>query len=90
MKRVYCLSLFVTAAVIGVCYYSIDLYMYTLRTHSALSPYNTYIAGRVIKYFIPLFHTGPECHEFTRIDKYLDAWLNRTQFVKILTDPHSP
>ena len=40
--------------------------------------------------FIPLFHTGPESHELTRIDKYLDSWLNRTQFVKVLTDSHSP
>ena len=39
---------------------------------------------------IPLFHTGPETHELTRIDKYLDLWLNRTQFVKVLTDSHSP
>ena len=39
---------------------------------------------------IPLFHTGPESHELPRIDKYLDSWLNRTQFVKILTDSHSP
>ena len=54
MKRAYCISFFVTAAVIGVCFYaihrdSIDFYMYRLRAHSALSPYNTYIAGRVIK-----------------------------------------
>ena len=39
---------------------------------------------------IPLFHTGPESHELTRIDKYLDSWLNRTQFVIVLTDSHSP
>ena len=39
---------------------------------------------------IPVFHIGPESHELTRIDKYLDSWLNRTQFVKILTDSHSP
>ena len=39
---------------------------------------------------IPLFHTEPESHELTRIDKYLDSWLNRTQFVKVLTDSHSP
>ena len=39
---------------------------------------------------IPLFHTGPESHELTRIDKYLDSWLNRTQFVMVLTDWHSP
>ena len=39
---------------------------------------------------LPLFHTGPESHELTRIDKYLDSWLNRTQFVKVLTDSHSP
>ena len=55
---------------------------------------------RIKKYFnvgiitaidlIPLFHTGPESHELTRIDKYLDSWLNRTQFVKVLTDSHSP
>ena len=36
---------------------------------------------------IPLFHTGPEFHEF---HTYLDSWLNRTQFVKILTDSHCP
>ena len=40
--------------------------------------------------YIPLFHTGPESHELPRIDKYMDSWLNRTQFVKILTDSHSP
>ena len=47
---------------------------------------------QIYKYFyiIPLFHTGPESNELTRIDKYLDSWLNRTQFVKILTDSHSP
>ena len=39
---------------------------------------------------IPLFHTGPESHELTRIDKYLDSWLNRTQFVKVFTDSFSP
>ena len=41
-------------------------------------------------YLIPLFHTGPESHELPRINKYLDLCLNRTQFVKILTDSHSP
>ena len=41
-------------------------------------------------YLIPLFHTGPESHELTRIDKYLDSWLNRTQFVMVLTDSLSP
>ena len=46
-----------------------------------------YIIGEMKhRYVIPLFHTGPESHELTRIDKYLDSWLNRTQFVKILTD----
>ena len=35
-------------------------------------------------------HTGPESHELTQIGKYLDSWLNRTQFVKVLTDSHSP
>ena len=39
---------------------------------------------------IPLFHTGPESHELTRIDNCLDSWLNRTQFVMVLTDSHSP
>ena len=39
---------------------------------------------------IPLFHTGPESHELTRMDKYLDSWLSRTQFVMVLTDSHSP
>ena len=38
---------------------------------------------------IPLFHKGPESHELTRIDKYLDSWLNRTQFVMVLADSHS-
>ena len=46
--------------------------------------------GKMFSYVIPLFHTGPESHELTRIDKYLDSWLNRTQFVKVLTDSHSP
>ena len=39
---------------------------------------------------IPLFHTGPESHELTQIDKYLDLWLNRTQFAVVLSDSHSP
>ena len=39
---------------------------------------------------IPLFHTGPESHELPRIAKYLDSWLKRTQFVKIVTESHSP
>ena len=38
------------------------------------------------QYLIPLFHTGPESNELTRIDKYLDSLLNCIQFVKILTD----
>ena len=46
--------------------------------------------GRGAGCLIPLFHTGPESHELTRIDKYSDSWLNRSQFVKILTDSHSP
>ena len=33
---------------------------------------------------------GPESHELSRIDKYLDLWLNRTQFVMVLTDSLSP
>ena len=37
-----------------------------------------------------IFHTGPESHELTRNDKYLDSWLNRSQFVMVLTDSHSP
>ena len=41
-------------------------------------------------FLIPLFHTGPESHELAQIDKYLDSWMNRTQFVRILTDSHSP
>ena len=45
---------------------------------------------RVRMSLLPLFHTGPESHEFPRIDKYLYSWLNRTQFVKILTDSHRP
>ena len=32
----------------------------------------------------------PHRPRIPRIDKYLDSWLNRTQFVKILTDSHSP
>ena len=47
MKRANCKRLFFTALTIGVCYFSIDLYMYSLRIHSELSPYDTYIAGRV-------------------------------------------
>ena len=31
-----------------------------------------------------------ELAQFGWNDKYLDSWLNRTQFVKILTDSHSP
>ena len=40
--------------------------------------------------YIPLFHTGPESRELTRIYNYLDSWLNRTQFVMVLTNSHSP
>ena len=40
--------------------------------------------------FIPLFYTGPESHDSPRIDKYLDSWLKRTQFAKILTRSYSP
>ena len=32
----------------------------------------------------------PHRPRIPRIDKYLDSWLNRTQFVKVLTDSHSP
>ena len=39
---------------------------------------------------IPLFHTGPESHGLPQIAKYLDSWLKHTQFVKILTESHSP
>ena len=39
---------------------------------------------------IPLIDTGPESHELPRIDKYLESWLKRTQFVKILAESHSP
>ena len=49
----------------------------------------SHVRGGVI-YLIPLFHTGPESHELTRVDKYLDSWLNSTQFVMVLTDSHSP
>ena len=49
-----------------------------------------YIKVDLAAQLIPLFHTGPESRELTRIDKYLDPWLNRTQFVKILIDSHSP
>ena len=38
---------------------------------------------------LPLFHTCPEFHELTRIDKYLDSWLNRTQFVKLYKKAHT-
>ena len=41
-------------------------------------------------HLVPLFHTGPESHELTRIDRYFDSWLNRTQFVMVLTDSQSP
>ena len=54
------------------------------------SPPNGILSAQYVVLVIPLFHTGPESHELTRIDKYLDSWLNRTQFVKILTDSHSP
>ena len=38
----------------------------------------TYLYTTQFLSLIPLFHTGPESHELTRIDKYLDSWLNRT------------
>ena len=30
---------------------------------------------------IPLFRKDPESHELPQIDKYLDTWRKRTQFV---------
>ena len=36
-------------------------------------------------YYTPIPHRT----QIPRIDKYLDLWLNRTQFVKILTYSHS-
>ena len=51
---------------------------------------NRYWYVNDIEHLIPLFHTGPESHELTRIDKYLDSWLNRSQFVMVLTGSHSP
>ena len=39
--------------------------------------------------YTPIPHR-PESHELTRIINYLDSWLNRTQFVMVLTDSHSP
>ena len=54
-----------------------------------LTSYEATVKGKNILSFIPLFHTGPESHELTRIDKYLDSWLNRTQFMKVLTDSRS-
>ena len=47
MKRTCCIRFFVATVTIVACYYSVDFYMYILNTHRALSPYNTYIAGRV-------------------------------------------
>ena len=40
--------------------------------------------------FIPIPYTGPESNESSRIDKYLDSWLKRTEFAKILTKSYSP
>ena len=57
MRRANCTRFFVAALTIGVCYcmysiyWNIDLYIYNLRIRSALSPYDTYIAGRVLIYF---------------------------------------
>ena len=57
MRRANCMRFFVAALTIGVCYcmysiyWNIDLYIYNLRIRSALSPYDTYIAGRVLIYF---------------------------------------
>ena len=53
-------------------------------------PHNAVFHKGLCCLLIPLFHTGPESHKSPQIDKYLDLGLNRTQFVKILTDWHSP
>ena len=49
VKRAKCTIFFFTALAIGVCYFSIDMYIYSQRIYSALSPYDTYIAGRVMQ-----------------------------------------
>ena len=58
----------------------------TKKSYQIRTPSDKTLDPRII----PLFHTGPESHESTRIDKYLDSWLNHTQFVMVLTDSHSP
>ena len=58
----------------------------SIQRHANVSKQATLLDGLDV---IPLFHTGPESNELPRIDRYLDSCLNRTQFVKILTDSHS-
>ena len=57
-----------------------------------------YILGLLFKksryrmgiFFGPRNTPIPHRPRIPRIDKYLDSWLNRTQFVKILIDSRSP
>ena len=42
------------------------------------------------RHVVNVFYTPiPHRPRIPRIDKYLDSWLNRTQFVMVLTDSHS-
>ena len=66
------------------------LHDFSLTVKAATLKYSYLGVIRLFHLLIPLFHTGPESHKLTRIDKYLDSWLNRTQFVKIFTDSPSP
>ena len=49
----------------------------------------TYVPAKFEVANTPIPHR-PRIPELTRIDKYLDSWLNRTQFVMVLTDSQSP
>ena len=41
-------------------------------------------------WFIPKFYTDHESHKLPRIDIFLDLWLKRNQYVKILTESYNP
>ena len=68
---------------------SVRIYVYHAMI-SLIQLSDSGVSKGVYRCLIPLFLTGPESYELTRIDKNLDSWLNSTQFMKILTNSHSP
>ena len=57
-----------------------------LRKMNMNARVNDSMLGKVSQSNTPIPHRP----RIPQIDKYLDSWLNRTQFVMVLTDSHSP